>query len=107
MAKLGLIAGGGALPIEILRACQIVGREIFVVRLGGMADPALAEADGVDAGLGELGKIQKAMKAAGCEAVCMAGRVPRPDFATLKVDLKGVAALPGVVAAASKGDDSL
>ena len=42
--KLGLIAGGGALPLEILRACAIAERPVFVVRLKGMADPALAEA---------------------------------------------------------------
>jgi DUF1009 family protein len=107
MSKLGLIAGAGGLPVEIMRACGLAARQIFVVRLKGFADPALGECDGVDAGLAEVGKMFKALKGAGCDAVCLAGLIAKPDFATLKPDLRGVAALPGVIAAARKGDDAL
>ncbi len=107
MAKLGLIAGAGGLPVEIVRACEAAERPIFVVRLGGLADPAIAEARGVDAGVAEWGKVFAALKREGCERVCFAGHVPRPDFANLKPDLRGLAALPGIIAAARKGDDAL
>lgn len=107
MARLGLIAGSGSLPIEIAEHCRRVGRPIFVIRLKGFAEPALAGFDGADVGLAELGKCIKALKRAACEAVCLAGRVTRPDFATLVPDLRGLAALPTVIAAARKGDDAL
>jgi DUF1009 family protein len=107
MAKLGLIAGAGGLPVEIVRACEAAERPIFVVRLGGLADPAIAEARGVDAGVAEWGKVFAALKKEGCKQVCFAGHVPRPDFANLKPDLRGLAALPGIIAAARKGDDAL
>src|SRR5262249_8297828 len=107
MRKLGLIAGGGGLPLEVLRACEAAGRPVFVVRLKGMADPALSQAYGVDLGLTEVGKVFKALKAAHCGAVCLAGQVAKPDFATLKPDLRGIASLPALAAAARKGDDAL
>jgi DUF1009 family protein len=107
MSKLGLIAGAGTLPLEIVRGCEAAARPLFVIRLKGLADAALGENDGLEAGLAELGKMIKAMKRAGCEAVCLAGGVPRPDFAALKPDLRGMAALPGAIAAARKGDDAL
>ena len=107
MAKLGLIAGAGGLPVEIVRACEAAERPIFVVRLGGLADPAIKDARGVDAGVAEWGKVFAALKKDGCEQVCFAGHVPRPDFANLKPDLRGLAALPGIIAAARKGDDAL
>jgi DUF1009 family protein len=107
MAKLGLIAGAGRLPVEIVRACEGVERPIFVVRLGGLADPEIADARGVDAGVAEWGKVFAALKKEGCEQVCFAGHVPRPDFANLKPDLRGMSALPGIIAAARKGDDAL
>jgi DUF1009 family protein len=44
---------------------------------------------------------------AGCETVCFVGNVSRPDFAALKPDLRGLAALPGAIAAARLGDDAL
>jgi DUF1009 family protein len=107
MAKLGLIAGAGGLPVEIVRACEVAERPIFVVRLGGLADPAIAEARGIEAGVAEWGKVFAALKKEGCEQVCFAGHVPRPDFANLKPDMRGLAALPGIIAAARKGDDAL
>ncbi|HSV02147.1 MAG TPA: UDP-2,3-diacylglucosamine diphosphatase LpxI [Phenylobacterium sp.] len=107
MKKLGLIAGGGGLPREIAEHCRRTGRPLFVVRLRGFAGPELAAYPGAEIGLAELGRCIKALKAAGCETVCLAGLVARPDFAALKPDLRGLAALPGAIAAARKGDDAL
>jgi len=107
MRKLGLIAGGGGLPLEIARACRAAGRPVFVIRLRGFADPSILEFPGVESGLAELGRTIKALKAEACEAVCLAGQVNRPDFSALKPDLRGMAALPGAIAAARHGDDAL
>lgn len=108
MTRLGLIAGGGELPATLWRRCVAAGRPVFVIRLRGFADaPELAAAEGADCGLAELGKCFAALKAAGCEAVCFAGNVARPDFSALKPDWRGVRALPGAIAAARTGDDGL
>jgi DUF1009 family protein len=107
MSKLGLIAGGGALPLSVAARCEAEGRPIFVVRLAGFADPHLARYPGVDAGLAEIGRVLAALKKAGCDAVCFAGTVSRPDFKTLKPDFKGMTLLPGIIAEAAKGDDAL
>jgi DUF1009 family protein len=107
MVKLGLIAGGGALPVSLARYCRAVGRPLFVVRLRGFADRSLLEFDGADVGIAELGKGMKALQQSGCGAVCLAGKVDRPDMAALKPDLRGLAALPGAILAARGGDDAL
>jgi hypothetical protein len=107
MDKLGLIAGGGTLPVEVARACVDAGRPVFVIRLKGLADAALDDYPGIDAAIGEVGKMLKALKAAKCAAVCMTGVVHRPDFSKLAVDVRGLAALPGIILAARKGDDGL
>jgi hypothetical protein len=107
MRKLGLIAGGGGLPVALAGYCRSVGRPLFVIRLLGFADPALASFDGIDAGMAELGKGMSALRRSGCEAVCFAGKVERPDLRNIKPDLRGLAALPGAIAAARKGDDAL
>ncbi len=107
MSRLGLIAGGGGLPIEIAMACQQAGRPLFVVRLKSFAGPELAEFPGADIGIAELGKCIRALKTARCEAICFAGQVNRPDFAALRPDVRGLKALPGLIAAARHGDDGL
>lgn len=107
MSRLGLIAGGGALPVSVAARCEVEGRPVFLVRLAGFADPHLARYPGIDAGMAEIGKILSALRRAGCAAVCFAGTVSRPDFRTLKPDLKGATLLPGIIAAAANGDDAL
>lgn len=102
---LGLIAGGGALPREILRALD--GRDVRVVRLKGFADDAFDDADMVEHSVGEIGAIVKSLKQAGCDAVCFAGYVTRPDFKTLRLDAGGLKLLPRVLAAGRKGDDAI
>ncbi|MGE5566700.1 MAG: UDP-2,3-diacylglucosamine diphosphatase [Parcubacteria group bacterium] len=107
MLKLGLIAGGGSLPAMVADHCRAAGRDYFVIRLKGFADDAMRLHPGADVGLGQLGKCIKLLRDEGCKAVCFAGKVTRPDFSKLVPDMRGMAALPGVIAAAGKGDDAL
>ena len=107
MGKLGLIAGGGELPLSLAHHCRASGRPFYVIRLRGFADARLAEFPGAEVGLAELGKGIAALRKAACSSVCFAGLVARPDLRDLRPDLRGLAALPGAIAAAAKGDDAL
>ena len=107
MKKLGLIAGGGDLPASVAARCIEQGRALYVVRLDGFAGPEMLAWPGADFGMAQIGGIIKALKAQGCEAVCLAGYVNRPDFKRLKPDLKGATLLPGIIKAATQGDDAL
>lgn len=107
MRKLGLIAGGGTLPVELASHCEAAGRAFSVMRLRSFADPALTRYPGVEVGLGEFGKIFKALRAEGCGVVCFAGNVSRPDFSALMPDARGVKVLPSLIVAARRGDDAL
>ncbi|MEW5687618.1 MAG: UDP-2,3-diacylglucosamine diphosphatase LpxI [Pseudomonadota bacterium] len=107
MEKLGLIAGGGTLPVEIAQHCERSGRPFFVIRLKGFAGTDLTDYAGAEVGLAELGKCLKALKRAGCRSICLAGNVARPDFTSLMPDLRGLLLLPKVISAARSGDDAI
>jgi hypothetical protein len=100
--KLGVIAGDGALPRRIAAACAARGAPTHVVWLGAGA-PAGEDA----AGVGELGKIVRVLKEAQCDAVVLAGVVPRPNLATLSLDDLGAVVMPKVLAASRKGDGAI
>ncbi|MCP2678579.1 UDP-2,3-diacylglucosamine diphosphatase LpxI [Maricaulaceae bacterium NA33B04] len=104
--RLGLIAGGGDLPVHVAEAARQERRLACVVTLDGFGDPA-AYANAESVALGQLGKIFASLRRANCDAVCFAGIVPRPDFSKLKLDMKAMAVLPRVIAAAARGDDQL
>ena len=107
MTKLGLIAGGGGLPLALAEHCRQGGRPYFVIRLRGFAEPTMDAFPGDVAGIAEIGRIVKLARDAGCESLCFAGMVRRPDFAALKPDLRGLTWLPGAMLAARKGDEAL
>lgn len=107
MAPLGIIAGLGDLPVQVAAAATERGQGVYVLRLKGFEEPALEPYPGEVAGIAQLGKAFKAFKSAGCEQICFAGIVKRPDFQALKPDMKGISLLPKAIAAARQGDDAL
>ncbi|MEM8771753.1 MAG: UDP-2,3-diacylglucosamine diphosphatase LpxI [Pseudomonadota bacterium] len=105
--KLGIIAGGGALPARIANERKTQGQPFHVVRISGSADKGTEGFAGDDFALGEAGKILKSLKDNQCDAVCFAGIVRRPDFSTLRVDWRGAALMPKILAAAAQGDGAI
>lgn len=106
MATLGIIAGGGELPLAIAESARDAGRDVFILALSG-ADEGLSRFPLENTGIGELGKSLSLLKKHACEEVTFAGRVSRPEWSDLKLDARGALALPKVAAAALKGDDAL
>lgn len=101
--RLGLVAGGGKLPQYVSHAA---GDQLAAtIALEGFADANYPNAQTLH--LGQFGKMVKALKKAKCDHVCFAGIVTRPDFKTLKPDLKAMRHLPGTIKAAGEGDDAL
>ena len=107
MAPLGIIAGLGQLPLTVAEAATDRGQGVYILRLKGFVEPLLERFPGDVVSFAEVGKIIKAFRKAGCEQICFAGIVKRPEFSALKPDLKGMSLLPKVIAAARKGDDAL
>jgi hypothetical protein len=105
--KIGIIAGGGNLPLHLIHACQNDGAEFYVIRLKGYADEQLEAYPGEECGIAEIGKLIRVLKAHNCDAIVMAGVVKRPNFAQLKPDWRGAALLPKAVSAARKGDGAI
>jgi DUF1009 family protein len=105
--KLGIVAGGGALPLHIARACAESGREFAMIRLRGLANAEAAQWPGGECGLAEADALFGLLRGHGCDAVVLAGVVRRPNFAALMPDARGAALLPRIIAAAAKGDGAI
>ena len=104
--KIGLIAGGGRLPLQVAAAAKASDELGVVIGLEHFALPQNFP-HAVFLHLGQFGKMTRKLKSANCTHVCFAGIVKRPDFKKIKPDLKAVRHLPKVIQAASHGDDKL
>lgn len=107
LPKLGILAGGGVAPRQIIEACRAASRPFFVFCLEGQADPDFAaEEQHVWLGLGAVGKLRDLCAAHGIQEIVMIGRVRRPSAASLKPDWLGVKLL-AKIGLNSLGDDGL
>jgi UDP-2,3-diacylglucosamine hydrolase len=105
--KLGVIAGGGELPVVLAEHLAGGTRPYFIARITPFAHAALERHPGAAHGLGHMGARIDAMRDAGCDTVVFIGQVPRPDMASLEWDQGGLAMIPALAAAAPQGDDAL
>ncbi|MDZ7713206.1 MAG: UDP-2,3-diacylglucosamine diphosphatase LpxI [Rhodovibrio sp.] len=107
-AKLGVLAGGGPLPRQIVEQCRRQGRPVFVVAFHGQTDPATVDGDvgHVWTRLGAAGQTLKALRTAGCGELVMAGPVRRPSFGEIRPDLTAARFL-GRIGTRALGDDGL
>lgn len=105
--KVGIVAGGGDLPLKLAESCRSSGIPFYVVGIDGWAGKEIEAYDHGRMGLGQVGRALKLLKDAQCTSVVIAGYVKRPDFTKLKLDMTGAKLLPKIIAAARRGDDAL
>jgi DUF1009 family protein len=103
--RVGIVAGGGNLPLEIARSVQGRGGFVHVVMIEGQAQGALRSFPHTDASWAEVGKTVKAFKSAGVTDIVLVGRMVRPRFATAKPDFGFLRALPSVLKVFRAGGD--
>ncbi len=107
IGKIGLIAGGGSLPHEVIKDAQAQGYKVFVAALKSFAEPSDFTADADTFGFVEFRALIKRFKQEKCTHVTFAGNVSRPDFSAIKPSIRDLPLLAKVAAAAAKGDDGL
>lgn len=103
--KLGLIAGGGNLPAQVVKAVQEQGGDIHVLGIRGAVSDELECQNRFN--IEHIGKFLKAFQIADCKQVVFIGNVQRPNLLTLRPDLEGMKLLARVLFNANRGDDVL
>ena len=105
---LGIIAGGGQLPVQVAAAARAAGRRVFIVGLDGHADPTvLAPWPHEILRIGAAGRILASLRENGCQDLVMIGPVRRPSLLDLRPDVEGARILARLGRAIFFGDDGL
>ena len=91
--KLGILAGGGALPALIVNHCVWSRRPFFLVALDGQCDPDLTTPIAghliphITLRIGAAGAAIKNLRREGVEELILAGAIRRPTLSELRPDL--------------------
>ncbi|MBP5399826.1 MAG: UDP-2,3-diacylglucosamine diphosphatase LpxI [Alphaproteobacteria bacterium] len=106
--KLGIIAGGGTLPRQLIEHCLKMGRPFFVLAIEGNALPSTTE-DNIPhlwIRMGQAGTGLKRLIEEKVEELIMIGTIRRPSFKDLIPDLRTTAFF-AKVGSKALGDDGL
>jgi DUF1009 family protein len=107
MTCLGVVAGGGRLPLLIAETAGNQGRGVHIVAIRGEADTAIERFPHSWVRWGEIGRMLACLRRAGCGELVIAGGVRRPDLFALRPDGGLVRHLPHIVRLLAGGDDSV
>jgi hypothetical protein len=103
---LGLVAGGGRMPLRVADAAAKAGRPLFCILLDGFADPAEYRPYPHEVvALGRIGHMVGLMRARGISDLVLAGRVTRPSLLRFRFDAEGVKLVAKLGRAALFGGD--
>ena len=91
-SRLGIIAGGGELPMEIARAAIATGRDVFVLAVDEFADPVPHGIQSERKSIGKLGWCIARLRQLDCRDVVFAGHFKRPRDGNIRMrpDLGGI-----------------
>jgi DUF1009 family protein len=104
---LGVLAGGGPLPVRLAEAARRDGRAVHIVGLIGEADGGIEAHPHTWVPWGAVGRLVAAFEQAGCRQIVIAGRVRRPDLTAIRPDLGFFTNLPRLLRLLQGGDDSV
>ncbi|WP_054310881.1 UDP-2,3-diacylglucosamine diphosphatase LpxI [Mesorhizobium sp. 1M-11] len=109
-AKVGIIAGGGKLPIDVANGLDELGHKPFILMVQGEALPEseLGQFEHEVLSLENLGSLIGILKRRGTTHVVLAGEIKRrPRLGAMRFNLGLLAIVPLVISALARGDDGL
>lgn len=108
MKILGIIAGKGSLPAQIIEICQKNNRQFFIICFDDdSVSEIIKRSPHAVVRIGAVGEALKYLRNAGVEEIVMAGGIKRPSLMSLKPDAAGAMLLKKLGKAFFSGDDAL
>jgi len=103
---IGLIFGDTSFPIEILKKVKKKKLNYLIIDLS-RSKKFKKNKKSYPASMGQFGKIINILKQNNCKKVLFAGKVSKPNFSKLKLDLKGIYYIPRIIRASKLGDAAI
>ncbi len=103
---IGLIFGETDFPIEILKKVKKRKLKYLIIDLS-KSKKFKKDKNSHNVSIGQFGKILNILKQNKCKKVLFAGKVAKPSFSKLKLDLKGIYYIPRIIKKSKLGDAAI
>ena len=102
---IGLIFGETNFPIQILKKVKKRHLKYLIIDLSKGRFKKVENSHSVS--IGQFGKIIKILKDNKCKKVLFAGKVEKPNFSKLRLDIKGIYYIPRIIKSSKLGDAAI
>ena len=102
----GLRWGGTNVPVETRKKIRKKRLNYLIIDLT-KSKKFKKDRNSYSVSIGQFGKIIKILKENNCKKVLFAGKVSKPSFSKLKLDLKGIYYMPRIIKASKLGDAAI
>ena len=103
---IGLIFGDTSFPSEILKKIKKRRLKYLLIDLS-KSKKFKKDKNSYSVSVGQFGKIINILKQNNCKKVLFAGKVAKPKFSGLKLDLKGIYYISRIIKKSKKGDAAI
>ena len=103
---IGLIFGETDFPIEILKKIKKKRLNYLIIDLT-KSKKFNKDKKSYSVTIGQFGKIINILKKNKCKKILFAGKVSKPNFSKIKLDLKGIYYIPRIIKASKVGDAAI
>ena len=103
---IGLIFGETCFPKEILKKIKKKRLKYLIIDLTKRRT-FKKDRHSHTVSIGQVGKVIKILRESKCKKVLFAGKVEKPNFSRLKLDLKGVYYMPRIIKSSKLGDAAI
>ena len=103
---IGLIFGDTTFPIEILKKIKKRRLKYLLIDLS-KSKKFKKNKNSYSVSIGQFGKIINILKQNNCKKVLFAGKVAKPKFSRLKLDIKGIYYITRIIKESKKGDAAI
>lgn len=106
--RLGILAGGGNLPLEVAEQAKASGCDVHIVAIDGEADADFSGFGLTRVNWGAIGKMVSSFKTRDISDLVIVGQVTRPNLKSIKPDLGFFRSIPRIIKIVrAGGDDSV
>ena len=103
---IGLIFGDTSFPLEILKKIKQRKKKYLIIDLT-ISKKFKKDNKSFPVSIGQFGKIINILRENNCKKVLFAGKVSKPNFSKLKLDMKGIYYIPRIIKASKLGDAAI
>ena len=103
---IGLIFGDTGFPKEVLKTVKKRKIRYLIIDLS-KSKKFKQDKKSYSVSIGQFGKIINILRENNCKKVLFAGKVIKPNFSKLKLDLKGIYYIPRIIKASKLGDAAI